>query len=143
MLSNIMMVRSMREELTQGGFKELLTPADVDAFMADKTGTALLFINSVCGCAAGNARPGALMALQHSQRPDRLVTVFAGQDVDATARARSYISPIPPSSPSIALFKDGNLVYFMPRQNIEGRDANAVASDLQAAFAEHCAMSSV
>lgn len=143
MLSNIMMVRSMREELTQGGFKELLTPADVDAFMADKSGTALLFINSVCGCAAGNARPGALMALQNGPRPDRLVTVFAGQDVDATARARSYMSPIPPSSPSIALFKEGNLVYFMPRQNIEGRDANAVARDLQAAFAEHCAMSSV
>jgi putative YphP/YqiW family bacilliredoxin len=132
------LVKPMREELTSAGVKELLTPQDVDAFMAEKQGTALLIVNSVCGCAAGMARPGVRMALQHDRRPDRIATVFAGQDLEATARARSYIADIPPSSPSMAFFKDGELVYFVPRHRIEGRDARAVASDLIAAFDEHC-----
>lgn len=135
-----LLVRPMREELTTLGVKELLSPEDVDAFMNDKTGTALLIVNSVCGCAAGMARPGIRLALQHDRRPDRVASVFAGQDLEATARARGYISDIPPSSPSIALFKEGELVYFVPRHRIEGRDAQAVAHDLAAAFNEHCAV---
>jgi putative YphP/YqiW family bacilliredoxin len=133
-----MLVRPMREELTQAGVSELLTPADVDAFMNEKSGTSLLVINSVCGCAAGMARPGIREALQHVNRPDRTASVFAGQDLEATARARGYFPDIPPSSPSIALIKDGELVYFIPRHRIEGRDAQAVARDLVAAFDEHC-----
>lgn len=136
-----MMVKPMREELTSVGVQELRTAQDVDAFMADKSGTALLVVNSVCGCAAGMARPGIRLALQHGgKRPDRTATVFAGQDLEATARARSYFPDIPPSSPSIAFLKDGELVYFIPRHRIEGRDANAVAGDLVAAFEEHCAV---
>lgn len=126
----------MRDELTEAGFQELKTPAEVDSFMADKTGTAVLMINSVCGCAAGKARPGVRLALQQGPKPDRLATVFAGQDAEATARVRGYFAQVPPSSPSVALFKDGALVYFMPRHNIEGRDAESVARDLAAAFAE-------
>ena len=134
-----LLVKPMRDELTSIGVQELLTPADVDAFMAEKSGTALLIVNSVCGCAAGMARPGIRLALQHERRPDRAVSVFAGQDLEATARARGYLADIPPSSPSIALFKDGELVHFIPRHRIEGRDAYAVAADLKAAFDEHCA----
>jgi putative YphP/YqiW family bacilliredoxin len=134
-----LLVRPMREELTSIGVKELLTPADVDTFMAEKTGTALLVVNSVCGCAAGMARPGIRLALENGRRPDRVASVFAGQDLEATARARGYIEDIPPSSPSIALFKDGELVHFIPRHRIEGRDAYAVAADLKSAFDEHCA----
>jgi putative YphP/YqiW family bacilliredoxin len=137
-----LLVKPMREELTSAGVKELLTAQDVDAFMAEKQGTALLIVNSVCGCAAGMARPGVRMALQHERKPDRVATVFAGQDLEATARARSYIADIPPSSPSMAFFKDGELVYFIPRHRIEGRDARAVASDLAAAFDEHCEVTS-
>jgi putative YphP/YqiW family bacilliredoxin len=133
-----LMVRPMREELTSIGVKELRTAADVDAFMAEKSGTAMLVVNSVCGCAAGMARPGVRLALEHDRRPDRVATVFAGQDLEATARARGHFSDIPPSSPSIALFKDGELVYFIPRHRIEGRDARAVANDLVAVFNEHC-----
>lgn len=129
-----MIVRPMKEELTAIGFDELLTPEDVDRFMADKSGSALLVINSVCGCAAGAARPGVRMALESEIRPDRLVTVFAGQDVEATAQARSHFADIPPSSPSLALFKDGELVYFVPRHRIEGRGPEEVAADLRAAF---------
>jgi putative YphP/YqiW family bacilliredoxin len=135
-----LLVKPMREELTTAGVKELMTAADVDAFMSEKTGTALLVVNSVCGCAAGMARPGIRMALQHSRRPDRVVSVFAGQDLEATARARGYIPDIPPSSPSIAFWKDGELIYFMPRHRIEGRDAQAVARELTAVFDEHCGM---
>jgi putative YphP/YqiW family bacilliredoxin len=135
-----LLVRPMREELTSAGVKELRTPADVDAFMQEKNGTALLVVNSVCGCAAGMARPGVRLALQGDRRPDHVASVFAGQDLEATARARSYISEIPPSSPSVAFFKDGELVYFLPRHRIEGRDAHAVANDLGAVFAEHCAV---
>ena len=135
-----LMVKPMREELTSAGVKELRTAADVDAFMADKTGTAMLVVNSVCGCAAGMARPGVRLALQGDRRPDRVASVFAGQDLEATARARAHISDIPPSSPSVAFFKDGELVYFMPRHRIEGRDAHSVANDLSQVFAEHCAV---
>lgn len=133
-----MLVRPMREELTSAGVQELRTAQDVDAFMAEKNGTAMLVVNSVCGCAAGMARPGIRQALQNGKRPDRVATVFAGQDLEATARARAHMQDIPPSSPSIAFFKDGELVYFMPRHRIEGRNAEAVAGDLVAVFEEHC-----
>jgi putative YphP/YqiW family bacilliredoxin len=135
-----MLVKPMREELTSVGVKELRTSQDVDAFMADKTGTAMLVVNSVCGCAAGMARPGIRQALQSGRLPDRVATVFAGQDLEATARARSYFQDVPPSSPSIAFFKDGELVYFMPRHRIEGRNADAVAGDLVTVFEENCAV---
>lgn len=124
----------MREELTSIGFQELRTAEQVDAFMGEKEGTAILVINSVCGCAAGQARPGVRMAIEHPARPARLATVFAGQDVEAAARARSYFPDIPPSSPSMALFKDGELVYFLPRHRIENKSAGEVASDLTGAF---------
>lgn len=129
-----MLVRPMKEELTTIGFEELLTPEDVDRFMADKRGSALLVINSVCGCAAGAARPGVRLALEGQARPERLVTVFAGQDLEATAQARGHFADIPPSSPSMALFKGGELVYFVPRHRIEGRSPEEVAADLRAAF---------
>jgi putative YphP/YqiW family bacilliredoxin len=130
----------MRQELTSIGVKELLTPSDVDAFMNEKEGTALLVINSVCGCAAGMARPGIREALAGERRPDRVATVFAGQDLEATARARAYFPDIPPSSPSMAFLKDGELVWFMPRHRIEGRSADDVARDLTTVFGEHCAV---
>jgi len=135
-----LLVRPMREELTSAGVQELRTTEEVDAFMNEKDGTAMLVVNSVCGCAAGMARPGIRLALQGDRRPDRVATVFAGQDLEATARARSYFADIPPSSPSIAFLKDGELVYFMPRHRIEGRDAQSVARDLTQVFAEHCAV---
>jgi putative YphP/YqiW family bacilliredoxin len=130
----------MREELTSAGVQELRTPAEVDAFMNEKNGTAMLIVNSVCGCAAGMARPGVRLALQHDRRPDRVATVFAGQDLEATARARSYFPDIPPSSPSIAFLKDGELVGFIPRHRIESRSADALAGDMTAFFNEHCAV---
>jgi putative YphP/YqiW family bacilliredoxin len=135
-----LLVKPMREELTSVGVQELLTAADVDTFMNEKNGTAMLIVNSVCGCAAGMARPGVRLALESDRRPDRVATVFAGQDLEATARARGYFSDVPPSSPSIALFKDGELVHFIPRHRIEGRDAYGVADDLKTAFSEHCAV---
>ena len=138
-----MLVRPMKEELTAAGFRELLTAADVDALMAEKSGTTLLVVNSVCGCAAGMARPGVRLALTGEVKPDRLVTVFAGQDLEATARMRSYMADIPPSSPSMALFKDGELVYFVPRHRIEGRSAEALAQDLAGAFSQFCAVAAV
>ena len=138
-----MLVRPMKEELTAAGFQELLTAADVDATMADKSGTTLLVVNSVCGCAAGMARPGVRLALRGEVKPDRLVTVFAGQDLEATARMRSYLADIPPSSPSMALFKDGEVVYFVPRHRIEGRSAEALAEDLAGAFSKFCAVAAV
>lgn len=134
-----MLVRPMREELTSAGFEELTTAEEVERFMADRGGSALVVVNSVCGCAAGMARPGVRLALQDGPRPDRLATVFAGQDLEATARMRSYFPDLPPSSPSMALFRDGELVYFLPRHKIEGRDALAVARDLAEAFTRHCA----
>lgn len=133
------LVRPMRAELTSIGFQELLTPEDVDNFMAQRTGTALVVVNSVCGCAAGMARPGINLALRQGPHPDRLATVFAGMEVDAVARARSYFANYPPSSPSMALFRDGELVHFVPRHQIEGRMAVDVANDLIKALDEHCA----
>lgn len=128
----------MTRDLTEAGFESLHTPADVDLAMSRKTGTALLIVNSVCGCAAANARPGAKRALLEGKRPDHLYTVFAGVDRDATDRARDYLLPYPPSSPSIALFKDGNLVHFLERHHIEGRSAQMIADNLRAAFEAYC-----
>lgn len=133
------LVQPMREELTRIGVQELLTAEDVDTFMAEKTGTALVIVNSVCGCAAGGARPGVGIALGHETKPDRVATVFAGQDKDATERARGYFASFPPSSPSMALFKDGEVVHFVPRHMIEGRDPQSIAFDLVNAFDAHCA----
>jgi len=135
-----LLVRPMREELLATGFEELRTPEDVDRALGEKNGSALLVVNSVCGCAAGMARPGVRLALQEGPRPDRLLTVFAGFDVEATKRAREHMSDLPPSSPSMALFKEGELVWFLPRHRIEGRDALAVAQELRSAFADHCAV---
>ena len=131
----------MREELTRIGVQELRTTPEVDEFMSQKSGTAMIVVNSVCGCAAGQARPGVQRALESCVKPDRVVTVFAGQDLEATAKARDYFSQLPPSSPSIALFKEGELVHFIPRHAIEGRDADSVANDLVAAFNKFCAKS--
>ena len=133
-----MLVKPMREELTSLGVEELLTPEDVDRWMNEKQGSRLLIVNSVCGCAAGAARPAVRLALQSGARPDRVATVFAGQDLEATARARGHFADIPPSSPSLALFKDGELVYFVPRHRIEGKDAQTLAADLTAAFDRWC-----
>ena len=131
-------ITPMRAELTSIGFQELRTAVEVDDTVRKLSGTALLVVNSMCGCAASNARPGVARALQHTVRPDLLLTVFAGQDPDATRQARSYIAGYAPSSPSIALLKDGQLVYMMERWQIEGRDATAIAADLAAAFDKYC-----
>lgn len=137
---NASFVQPMRDELTRVGFTELRTPDEVDAALGSPNGTTLVFVNSVCGCAAGMARPGAALALSRSvARPDRLLTVFAGQDRAATERARSYFSGMAPSSPSIALLKDGALVAFVPRHQIEGRGPEDVAALLERAFETHCA----
>ena len=128
----------MSKDLTEYGFKSLRDSNEVDEVMQSKEGTALLVVNSVCGCAAANARPGAKMALQNDKRPDGLYTVFAGVDREATDRARDYLLPYPPSSPAIALFKDGNLVHFLERHHIEGRSAQMIADNLAAAFDEYC-----
>ncbi|RMF92777.1 MAG: BrxA/BrxB family bacilliredoxin [Nitrospinota bacterium] len=128
----------MREELTAVGFQELLTPEEVDAVLGQQSGTTLVVINSICGCAAGNARPGVAMALQHTVIPDRLVTAFAGQEREAVQRVREYLAPYPPSSPCIALFKEGTLVKMIERKDIEGREATAIAQELKAAFAQYC-----
>lgn len=129
-----LLVKPMREELTSAGVEELLSAEDVDRWMSESSGSSLLIVNSVCGCAAGMARPGVRAALEQGPRPDRVATVFAGQDVEATARARAHFPDIPPSSPSMAVFKDGELAFFMPRHRIEGRSAEDVAGDLVAAF---------
>lgn len=128
----------MRTELTDLGVAELTTPEEVDQVLKDQKGTMLLVINSVCGCAAGNARPGAKIALEHSKIPENLYTVFAGQDKEATARAREYFSEFPPSSPSFAFFKDGEVKAMIPRHRIEGRTAQQVAEDLIMIFDEFC-----
>ncbi|MBP9152072.1 MAG: BrxA/BrxB family bacilliredoxin [Flavobacteriales bacterium] len=130
-------VMPMKHDITSAGVKELLTPEDVDAAITAK-GTALVFINSVCGCAAGNARPSIKMALKHSKLPTRMTTVFAGFDVAAVAQARKYMAPYPPSSPCIALFKDGNLVHFIERHHIEGRTPEMIVENLTGAFDEFC-----
>lgn len=129
----------MREEVTRLGVKELKNVAEVDAALGPGEGTAMVFVNSVCGCAAGGARPALDLALRHEVKPRHLFTVFAGQDLDATARARSYFAEYQPSSPSIAILRDGEVVHFVHRHMIEGRRAEAIAADLVAAFDIHCA----
>jgi putative YphP/YqiW family bacilliredoxin len=133
-------VAPMRQEMISMGAVELRTAEDVDRAIAGATGSLLIVVNSVCGCAAGKARPGVALALGHSARPDRVATVFAGFDEAATRRARSYMAGYPPSSPSIALFRDGRLVYMLERSQIENRDAVAIARELAAAFDRHCAI---
>ncbi len=132
-----MLVQPMREELTSLGVKELRTAEDVDAAMK-QPGTTMVVLNSVCGCAAGGARPGVALALKHHTLPDNITTVFAGQDLEAVERARSYFTGVPPSSPSIALMRDGELVGFMPRHHIEGRTPEMIAASLTSAFDEIC-----
>jgi putative YphP/YqiW family bacilliredoxin len=133
------LVTPMREDLTSVGFEELRTPGEVDAALQDAKGTVLLVVNSVCGCAAGRARPGVKLALRAAPaRPAKLATVFAGVDRDATDRARSHFAGHPPTSPQVALFKDGQLVFLMQRHQIEGRDAPDIAADLVKVFEKHC-----
>jgi putative YphP/YqiW family bacilliredoxin len=131
-------VRPMREELTRVGFRELRTPEDVDATLKQEKGTVLVVVNSICGCAAGKARPAVAKALSHHIRPEILATVFAGQDREATDRARSYFNGYAPSSPSIALLRDGKVAFMLERSNIEGRDSAAIAEDLTDAFNRFC-----
>lgn len=131
------LVKPMREDLTKVGFEELHTSEAVDAALA-KEGTTLVVVNSVCGCAAANARPGARMSLENEKRPTNIVTVFAGVDKEAVDKARGYMVPFPPSSPSMALFKDGELVHMLERHHIEGRPAALIAENLMDAYNEHC-----
>lgn len=132
------LVRPMRAELTNNGFKELRTPSDVDAAFTENDGSALVVVNSVCGCAAGSARPGVIASLQGDKKPGKLLTVFAGQDAEATARVRENLAPYPPSSPSIALFKDGRLVHMIERHHIEGRTPAMIAQNLAMAYEQYC-----
>ena len=132
------MVAPMREELTRLGVEEMRTPEEVDAKLKDSKATTLVVVNSVCGCAARNARPAVARALQHPVKPDQITTVFAGQDPGATQRARSYFIGYPPSSPQIGLLKEGKVVFMLERHNIEGRTANEIAEDLVAAFDRYC-----
>lgn len=135
-----MMVTPMRQEVTRLGVQELKTASEVDAALANESATALVFVNSVCGCAAGTARPGLALALRHPTLPGKLYTVFAGQDLEATQRARSYFGEYQPSSPSIALMRDGEVLHFVHRHMIEGRSPEQIAADLVAAFDKHCAV---
>lgn len=132
------MIKPMREELTRLGFEELRTPEQVDEAVQNNTGTLMMVVNSVCGCAAGKARPGVALALQHNVRPDKVATVFAGADIEATEKARGYFAGYPPSSPSIALLKNGKLVYMLERHQIEGRGPQEIAQELTQAFDQHC-----
>ena len=131
-------IRPMREELTRLGVQELRTPEAVDETLKNSKGTIMVVVNSICGCAAGKARPGIAMALQNEVRPDKVATVFAGGDIEATERARSYFTGFRPSSPSIGLLKDGELVYMMERHQIEGRGPEQIAAELAQAFEKHC-----
>lgn len=133
------MIHSMREELTRLGVEELKTPEQVDAALKDSKGTVMVVVNSVCGCAAGKARPGIALALEHEVRPERVTTVFAGADIEATERARSYFKGFRPSSPSIAILKDGEVVYMMERHQIENKWPQQIAQELTSAFEQHCA----
>jgi len=133
----------MRDEMVRMGARELTTVAEVDAALGDQRGTMLVMVNSVCGCAAGSARPGLAAALKHENRPQQVVTVFAGQDTEATARARQYFAEYASSSPSMALFRDGEVVHFVHRHMIEGRSPQDLARDLAAVFDKHCATSDV
>ena len=135
------MVVPMREELTRLGIEELHTADDVDKALRNRPGTTLVVVNSICGCAAGRMRPAVRVALENSVRPDQAYSVFAGQEKEATERARSYFTGYPPSSPSIAILRDGELVYMMPRRDIESREAPAIAADLKAAFERLCGQS--
>jgi putative YphP/YqiW family bacilliredoxin len=132
------LIKPMREELTQLGVQETRTPGEVDAAV-NAPGTLMVVVNSVCGCAAGKARPGVALALKHSVQPDKVITVFAGGDVEATERARQYFKGYPPSSPSVGLLRDGQLVFLLQRHQIEGREAPQIASELTAAFDKYCA----
>ena len=132
------MVIPMREDLTRLGVQELKTAEEVDRALADQQGSAMVVVNSICGCAAGRMRPAVRMALQHSATPDRVFSVFAGQDIAATERARSYFTGYPPSSPSIALFRDGKLVHMMQRSDIEHRDSSDLAMELRRVFDQFC-----
>ena len=136
-------VQPMREELTRVGFKEMRTAADVDAVLGKSNGTVLVVVNSICGCAAGRARPAVALALENKARPDVLTTVFAGQDADATVQARSYFTGHAPSSPSIALLRDGKLVFMLERKDIEGHDPYEIAENLTKAFDRYCSQASV
>jgi putative YphP/YqiW family bacilliredoxin len=133
------MIHPMREDLTRLGVEETRTPEAVDEMLKNTDGTVMMIVNSVCGCAAGKARPGIALALQNEVKPDRVATVFAGADVEATERARSYFTGYAPSSPAVAILKDGQLVYMLERFQIEGRDAQQIAQELKQAFAQHCA----
>jgi len=133
-----MMVAPMRQDLVRVGFTELRTPEDVDALLGEEKRPTLVAFNSVCGCAAAMMRPAVYLSLQGEKKPEVLTTVFAGQDLEATDKAREYVTGYPPSSPSVALFKDGELVYFMERHRIEGRHPEDIAQDLRAAYEEHC-----
>ncbi len=132
------LVAPMAKDLTDAGFQSLVTAEDVDTVLGNKEGTVLVVVNSVCGCAAANARPGAKMAVEHEAKPDKTVTVFAGVDREAVDKARAYMMPYPPSSPSIALFKEGKLVHFLERHHIEGRSADIIANNLKMAFDRFC-----
>lgn len=134
----IQLTTPMSKDLTDFGFESLTTPASVEEALAKQEGTVLLVVNSVCGCAAGNARPGAKMSLEGEKRPDRLLTVFAGVDSEATTKAREYLLPYPPSSPAIALFKNGELVHLLERRHIEGRPADMIAENLKQAYQSYC-----
>jgi len=132
------MIKPMREDLTRLGVEELRTAEAVDNTVTSSQGTLMVIVNSICGCAAGKARPGVALALQHENKPDKVATVFAGADIEATERARSYFTGYGPSSPSIAILKDGQLVYMLERYQIEGRDARQIAGELTKAFDEYC-----
>ena len=132
------LIKPMREDLTNIGVEETRTPAEVEDAIKNTKGTLLVVVNSVCGCAAGKARPGIAMALQNEAKPDRTITVFAGADIEATNKAREHFAPYPPSSPQIGLFKDGRLVYMMERHQIEQKFADQIADELAAAFRQHC-----
>ncbi|MGY8776892.1 MAG: BrxA/BrxB family bacilliredoxin [Longimicrobiales bacterium] len=133
-----MMVAPMREDLVRVGFTELRTPDDVESTLGSEKRSTLVVVNSICGCAAAMMRPAVYMSLQGEKKPEVLTTVFAGQDMEATDKTREYITGFPPSSPAVALFKDGELAYFMERHQIEGRNPEDIAADLQAAYEEHC-----
>lgn len=132
------LIKPMREDLTRIGVEETRTPEQIEDAINNTKGTLLVVVNSVCGCAAGKARPGIAMALQNEARPDRAVTVFAGADIEATARAREHFAPYPPSSPQIGLFKDGRLVFMLERHQIENRFAEQIAQELTQAFERYC-----
>ncbi|HZB47048.1 MAG TPA: BrxA/BrxB family bacilliredoxin [Pyrinomonadaceae bacterium] len=133
-----LLIKPMREDLVRAGVEETRTPAEVEDAIKNTKGTLLVVVNSVCGCAAGKARPGVARALQSDPRPDRAVTVFAGADIEATAAARAHFAPYPPSSPQIALFKDGELVYMLERHQIENKYAEEIAGELTEAFGKYC-----